>query len=413
MAVLREHMVNVPQSVREQLESLPHVVGTAVGKKRVGGRKTDETCVVVFVDEKRPETELAGEDIVPESVDCDGETLSTDVQQVGDITAQSVPAIDRQSERTDRYRPAPAGVSIAHPNVSAGTLGSTVLETENDETVVLTNAHVAAPQEEASEGDPILQPGPADGGEEGDDIGALSEWSDISPDEPNTTDSALVGVDSDDIESEILGIGPLAGFSEPDIDAEEEYVKSGRTTGVTTGDLRGRDARIEVGGYYDEPVVFEGVDVFGPMSAGGDSGSLIGIEDDGFRATNLLFAGSDESTIAVPIPAVEDEHGALTPSEGGDGGGGNDGGDFRERVRDRLEAEYETIEDANGVFRVEAWPLSLSVIASEEPIEGVERARSAEGDAVVVAVPAGTESEIPRVPAGVSVVPIDPSNRTD
>ncbi|MFC7197457.1 hypothetical protein ACFQL4_27165 [Halosimplex aquaticum] len=84
---------------------------------------------------------------------------------------------------------------------------------------------------------------------------------------------------------------------------------------MTTGDLRGRDARIKVRGYHDEPTVFEGIDVFGPMSAAGDSGSLIGIDgDDGFRATDLLFAGSDRTTLAIPMDAVEEEHGALAPA---------------------------------------------------------------------------------------------------
>lgn len=402
-------MATVPQSVRDRLESLPHVVGTGIGKKRVDGQRTDETCVVVFVDRKLPEAQLAEDDRVPRTVDCDGETLPTDVQQVGDVSIQAVPAVDRQSERTGRHRPAPPGVSIAHPAVSAGTLGSPVLETEGGETVVLTNAHVAAPIGEASEGDPILQPGPADGGGEGDEIGTLAAWSEISPDEPNAVDSALVSVDPDDIDAEILGIGPLTGFAEPDVDAEEEYVKSGRTTGVTTGDLRGRDARIRVGGYYDEPVVFEGVDVFGPMSAGGDSGSLIGVQDDGFRATNLLFAGSDESTIAAPIPAVEAEHGELRPVDGdGSDDDDNESAGFRSRVRERLESEYGSVEDEGEAFRVEAWPLSLTVIAATDLESGIERARTAAGDAVVLALPAGTETGIPSIPAGIAVVPVDP-----
>lgn len=312
--------VNITE-VRDKIESLPHVVGTGVGKKRVGGQKTDETSLVVFVNRKVPDTDLAEPERIPRTIDLDDETTSTDVQQVGDITTQAVvDPVDRQSQRTGQYRPAPAGVSVAHPLVSAGTLGSTTLETADGEMVVLTNAHVAAPQKQASEGDLLLQPGPADGGSEDDDIGALSEWSEINPNEPNTTDSALVTVDPDDIEPEILGIGPLTGFDEPDIDTNEEYVKSGRTTGVTSGDLRSRDARVRVGGYYDEPVIFEGVDVFGPMSASGDSGSLIGLDDgDGFTATDLLFAGSDQSTIGIPMSAVENKHGELTPLEREDG----------------------------------------------------------------------------------------------
>lgn len=107
-------------------------------------------------------------------------------------------------------------------------------------------------------------------------------------------------------------MGPLAGWSEPEMDAM--YIKSGRTTGVTVGDLRARDVRVKVGGYYDTPVLFEGVALFGPMSTQGDSGSLIGIlREDGFYATHLLFAGSDRATLAIPIDAVEAEHGTLIP----------------------------------------------------------------------------------------------------
>lgn len=439
-------MTDVPQSVRDELESLPHVVGTAVGKKRVNGRKTDETCVVVFVDEKLAEAQLSNEEIVPETVDCDGETLTTDVQQVGDVTALTVePA--QEPERTERMRPAPGGISIGHPEITAGTMGSVVVETEDGEAVVLTNAHVAAP-EGASEGDPILQPGPEDGGErerserdprratersdggdrpegpqssseissdggsEGDEIGELREWSEISTTEPNRSDSALVSVDPDDIDAEILGIGPLVDFSEPDIDADEEYTKSGRTTGVTTGELRGRDTRIEVGGFGPEPVIFEGVDTFTSMGDPGDSGSLIGIGDGELTATNLLFAGSDDATIAIPTSSLFEEHGELIVENGDGPGNGEDpgepGGDFEDRLRDRLEDEYDDVSEEESAFRVSAWPLDLLVIPGEDLDGAAARARESNADAVVIAVPAGMETEIPDIPAGVAVVNVDP-----
>ncbi|MFC6905424.1 hypothetical protein [Halalkalicoccus tibetensis] len=417
-------MVDIPQSVRDRLESLPHVVGTAVGKRRVDGEKTDETCVVVFVDRKVAETQLADEEIVPETVDCDGEELATDVQEVGDVTALSVePA--QEAERTERVRPAPAGVSMAHPSLSAGTMGSTALEAEDGEPVVLSNAHVAAPEPQASEGDPVLQPGPEDGGTEGDEIGRLREWSEISSAEPNTTDSALIAVDPDDVDDEVLGVGPLAGFSEPDMESDETYTKSGRTTGVTTGELRGRDARIEVGGFGGGVAVFEGVDLFTSMGDGGDSGSLIGVDDGEFRATNLLFAGSPDATIGIPIEAVEAEHGELSVIDGDGGTGGDEDGDegdepgapggpddptggFEGGLRERLEAEYGDVREEEGAFRVGAWPLDLLVVPGEDPGWAAERARGSDADAAVIAVPAGTEGELPAIPAGVAVVEVDP-----
>lgn len=319
--------MEIPDEIRDHLESRANVVGTGRGRRRVGGQATDEECLVVLVSRKLPEAELDEADRIPREVDVDGDRVRTDVQEVGDLRAQATPVRPAQeADRTRRWRPAPAGVSFGHSEISAGTLGSPPLETEDGRTVVLTNAHVAAPIGEARQGDPVLQPGPADGGTADDALGTLAEAAEISRDEPNTSDSALVEVDPSDLEGTILGVGEFAGFTDSAPDAT--YTKSGRTTGATTGDLRVRDVRVRVGGYYDEPTVFAGVDVFGPMSAGGDSGSLIGVADGGFRATHLLFAGSDRATVAAPMSAVEDVHGDLTPADatgGSDGGGSDDG----------------------------------------------------------------------------------------
>lgn len=306
--------MEIPEAVRTDLESRANVVGTCRGPKRVDDRPTDEECLIVLVSEKVPEAQLDEADLIPPEVDLDDGRVRTDVQEVGDVRSQATatqPA--QQPDRKRRWRPAPAGVSLGHPEITAGTLGSPPIETEDGRTVVVTNAHVAAPIGVAEVGDDVLQPGPADGGTAADAIGTLADAAEIARDEPNTTDSALVAVDPSNVTGSVLGVGRLAGFAEPTMDAT--YTKSGRTTGVTTGDLRGRDARIQVRGYYDEPTVFEGVDVFGPMSAAGDSGSLIGIAEDEFRATDLLFAGSDRSTIAVPLSAVQAVHGPLEPVE--------------------------------------------------------------------------------------------------
>lgn len=372
-------MPDVPREIRERLESLPHVVGTAVGRRRVDGRETDETCLIVFVDEKLPETRLAEDAVVPATVEVDGETIGTDVQEVGDVRALA--AVDRRSERGRRWRPAPGGVSGGHPAVSTGTLGSPALETAEGETVALTNAHVGAPIGAASAGDAFLQPGPEDGGTDDDAIGELLEWSEIRSSEPNATDSALIAVDPGDVRADVLGVGPLVDFGEARIGDGREYVKSGRTTGVTTGGLRGRDARIRVGGFGSGPVVFEGVDVFSPMGAGGDSGSLIGyVEEGAFRATDLLFAGSDRSTLGVPMRAVEAEHGRLTPIAAEPSP--------EQRVRARLAETYGSAASnaEEGYVRVDAWPVDLAVAIAGGDVEAaIDRVRAVE-EAVPVVV---------------------------
>jgi hypothetical protein len=411
--------MEIPDAVRDDIESRANVVGTCRGPKRVDDRPTDEECLVVLVRRKLPKAQLDPEDVIPETVDVDGETISTDVQEVGDLRSQATATRPAAAGRKERVRPAPAGVSLGHPEITAGTLGSPPLSTEDGRTVVLTNAHVAAPIDTAEPGDDVLQPGPADGGGDDDTIGTLAEAADIAREEPNTTDSALVAVDPDDVTNTVLGVGQFAGFTEPTTDAT--YTKSGRTTGVTTGDLRGRDGRVRVNGYYDSPTVFEGVDVFGPMSAGGDSGSLIGILDGGeFRATDLLFAGSDRSTIAAPIPAVEAEHGELTPVATGAGsgkerGGGPDGDTgFTAAVARRLQTAYgdAAVESGTDVaFRVEGPIRAVVAVAATEAnlaaAAGRAVAAAGPGVAPALAYPASLDSAVlDRIGGRVALVPV-------
>lgn len=319
--------MHVPDHVRADLLSRANVVGVGTGPKRRGGRETGEEAVIVFVTEKLPEAQLADEDVCPKTVRIDDEDVPTDVVQAGEVWAQA--AVQQTTpDRTARYRPAPASVSIGHPDISAGTLGSPPLTTADGALVFVTNTHVAAPPPDAAEGDACLQPGTYDGGDADDRIGTLLGFAPISRTEANRTDSALVAVEPADVrDNEILEIGPLAGFETATFDAE--YEKSGRTTGHTRGNLIATDVEIEVRGYYpDEPVSFAGVDAFTPMSSGGDSGSLIGRRVDGaFYATHLLFAGSPFVTFGVPWDEVTAAHGDLAvanpapPDDGGGSGG--------------------------------------------------------------------------------------------
>src|SRR3989449_7150169 len=76
--------------------------------------------------------------------------------------------------RTRRIRPAPGGVSIGHIQITAGTLG--ILARRNGRPVILSNNHVLANQNAGRVGDPILQPGPADGGRLQDTIARLVDF---------------------------------------------------------------------------------------------------------------------------------------------------------------------------------------------------------------------------------------------
>ncbi len=309
----------------------PNVIGVGVGYKTIGKQETSELCVVVMVRQKLPATGLPLEAIVPQEVSG----VRTDVIQVGFVRALDLP--------TDRWRPAPGGVSLGHYQITAGTLGAVVYDRQTGERLILSNNHVLANSNDARNGDPILQPGPADGGQLGPDTIALLErfvpiryinepancavaktytWVgnrfaqllrsehrvqaiQFRPTITNLVDAAVARpIDQDFIRDDILEIGPVSGVIEATLGMG--VCKSGRTTAFTTGTIRVMDATISVNYGTDRVATFEGQLVSTPMSQGGDSGSLL-VTNDTHQAVGLLFAGSSQATIFNPIQSVLDQ----------------------------------------------------------------------------------------------------------
>jgi len=218
-----------------------------------------------------------------------------DVRRIGPVRALTTPTMEQLQ---GRLRPLVPGCSICHEVDTAGTLGAVV---ERDgERFLLSNSHVLARAGLASPGDPVLQPGPADGGTAQDRVGVLESWSPLDPDDANRVDAALARPDAG-VEVDLTGVPTTTAV----LDGDELVEKLGRTTGLT----RGRVTAIEV----DDVVVDFGGDVgllrfdgqvevsgaaggpdgtAGPFSRGGDSGSLVRLAGGG-SAVGLLFAGSE------------------------------------------------------------------------------------------------------------------------
>lgn len=294
---------SVPRIHETRLFRKRNVVGVGIAKKVVGGRRTDEPCVVVFVERKVPASQLRPNDLIPETI----EAMKTDVVETGRIQALQA--------RTDRWRPAPGGVSIGHYRITAGTLG--VVARRAGVRMILSNNHVLANANAASIGDPILQPGPYDGGTDQDRIATLETFVPIVFDgfldwllslfgiaRPvrNVVDAALGKPLSDaDVSDEILEIGTVSGTASGTIGMPVK--KSGRTTGLTQGQITAVAATVRVFYGLTRTARFRDQLVASALSQGGDSGSLIVDADD--RAVGLLFAGSSNTTILNPIGEIE------------------------------------------------------------------------------------------------------------
>lgn len=286
----------------------PNVVGVAVGKKVVGGRESDEVCLVVLVRRKVPPEALRAHELVPARVD----DVKTDVVETGDLVALGTALRQDAPDRTARWRPAPGGVSVGHVAVTAGTLGCAVLR--DGERLLLSNAHVLAATDRGRPGDPVLQPAPADGGQPPEDVlAALVEavpirwtrhrlWRALLGGDPrNRVDAAVARpLRQEDLADGILGLGPVEGIQEAALGLELR--KSGRTTGVTEGRVTHIDATVTVGYGEGRQAVFEDQILTTGMSEGGDSGAVV--VGPGDRAVGLLFAGSPRVTVLNPIQDV-------------------------------------------------------------------------------------------------------------
>lgn len=222
--------------------------------------------------------------------------------------------VDLQAHRF-RARPAPAGISVGHTKVSAGTFGALCRGRTGDRrerTLLLSNNHVLANVNAAEAGDPILQPGAYDGGSTATDvIGLLERLVPISFTAPNLVDAATAMVDPALVRPETVYIsgGATQYFrtgTTPVAAAPGNTVgKSGRTTQLTAGRVRatGVTVNVNMGGGRIATFVnqISIVGTRGNFSAGGDSGSLIWTWDQRRAPVGLLFAGGQNVTFANPI----------------------------------------------------------------------------------------------------------------
>ena len=330
------------------------VVGVAVGFKNYKEEVTDQLALAVLVQQKKPIEALSADDIVPSDVNG----TRTDVVEVGRLEALLNPR--------DRFRPnIPAGVSIGHYKVTAGTLGAIVFDKNTGEPLILSNNHVLANSNDAEIGDVVLQPGPTDHGLRPDDVVAklhrfemlrfynetgsgpspptsspplfppggcdiVELWATLgnafgrisgsskrltsvpratphtesTPIYANRVDAALARPDNPMLfQQAIAEIGRPNGTKLAQLGMKVR--KQGRTTGYTEGAVTLMNATVDVSYGEDKQARFVGQVITTPMSQGGDSGALI-VERDSLKAVGLLFAGSRRATIFTPMQTILD-----------------------------------------------------------------------------------------------------------
>ena len=309
---------------QDHLLTKKNVVGYSVGEKWADGVPTGESALLVFVEKKEPLSALSASDMIDKEIDG----MTTDVVgRCGKIKAvgrrrkrrrrrrgrKAKQKIIYNFDRQSKVRPILAGISISHPDVTAGTLGGIFMH--NGKPVILTNNHVAANTNAAKIGDPIYQPGTYDGGRSRDTIGRLVDFVPLK--NGVNQDSAIVSVDTSfETAFNLTNARRIAGIANPR--TKMRIWKTGRTTAGTRGRVIGIGGTFSVDYGDSRPVYITVKDciITTNISDGGDSGSLLmtgNPRKDANKAVGLLFAGSSQITLHSRIRPVMNHYGLTLP----------------------------------------------------------------------------------------------------
>ena len=298
-----------------------NIVGLGIGVKWIDGQPTGEPALIVLVTHKLPREAVSKKDLVPEKL----QGMQTDVLTIGYPFAGGGKPLDAGIQTlTKKNRPAEGGDSVGHFQITAGTIATCVYKSLPGGSTntpykhgigippkyyILSNNHILANSNAGAIGDPILQPGPYDGGTNpADKIATLSEFIPIDFTSPlsqqnNLVDAALAEGQFHALDREIYWIGYVPGWRpKSNVTVGTIVQKTGRTTNYTTGRITVINATLDVNYGGQKKARFKDQIVTTNMSDGGDSGSLVTTLDN--LAVGLLFAGSSVATIHNQIQNV-------------------------------------------------------------------------------------------------------------
>jgi hypothetical protein len=323
----------------EVLMNLPGVVGTAVSwtedgtpmvkiyteKMGIGGLPKQLDGVPVAIEVTGRIHALAAPPCKgPNAGDpgCPGSGGGTDVDPKAKWSSLPVP-IGVSAGNMESIRP--SGLLVT---CNTGTLGARVKNSSTNKLFILSNNHVLALSNQATTGDLIVQPGPADAdpvcttnAESYNEIGLLADFQPINFDgtTPNLIDAAIAGVSSITVgagtgtpsvgtETPSDGYGipqstSLTCFPEnlPEADcstlSDKAVQKYGRTTGLTKGKITGINVTVAVDytagtAIFEHQIEVSAAGKRGGFIKSGDSGSLL-VTDPGKQPVGLLFAGDN------------------------------------------------------------------------------------------------------------------------
>jgi len=296
------------KSLAEARKALEQELSPLAGAGFVGIAHSEaEGEVIVFVEDEQTKQRM------PRSFN--GYAVQTEV--TGKIQAFSTQVVEPLTgvspERRHEVSTLVGGISVSAyvPNLYyAGTLSMVTYDNK-----ILSNAHVIAINPDTAEfldiGTLILQPGSGDGGSSGDRVGELEAYITINfdPDAENYADAAIGSIDygveaSPGEQFDEGGNYWVEGWTE--VSKGDIVRKSGRTTGVTTGEVIYTNASGWVW-YGDQSAYFVDLIVVEQnnwsFAKPGDSGSAV---DKNGEFVGLVFAGNEDRAVICKAEHIID-----------------------------------------------------------------------------------------------------------
>lgn len=311
----------VKERIEDELLSRPGVVGVDINEKVSDGKPTGELAIVVYVEKKKPRSQLSADQAIPakiEGIPTDVKEEKIELHTARVALTDIMPLVD-----ATKYATLHGGISMGPcrsvhldpPDVPAsgnyifvGTLGAIVTDRTTKAAMALTNFHVACVDSGWAAGNAQCQPSRVDGGTcPADTFGTLTRAA-LS----NHVDGAVVTIQAGKTtDCSIEEIGAVKGQA---VAVQKSAVrKRGRTTGLTFGKVDSIDASVTIN-YGDglgnhtlknQIRIVPDTAQSAQFSDHGDSGSVV--VDGADKVIGLLFGGSSVATYANPIQFVLDE----------------------------------------------------------------------------------------------------------
>jgi len=198
-------LLRLKDKVEGELLRIPGVVAVSVGLKVIDGLHTEDMCLRIYVDEKKPLERIPETYRIPSLIDG----VATDVNEIPkDVTASAATKPD-----TARYRPLCGGIAIKSANSKRGligTLGCMVLDEAEGNVFLLTNHHILRGNGEekghdVGQPDFCCEPCPCRCGE----IAKLERWGNLETDNVDCAIAILTSDQQDNWNNDVLGLGPV------------------------------------------------------------------------------------------------------------------------------------------------------------------------------------------------------------